>query len=393
MTVTGAGIAVLCSNGGVPCFLGVVIGLVIVTVWHRWMKEDGGVPVLIYHSVTAEGAWLPWSEEISVATDIFARHLRAIRALGCNVLRTVDLVEARRSGQPLPERPVVIHLDDGYLDTWVAAFPLLKRFRMVATVFVSLDFIEPGETPRPTLEDLEAGRCRAEDLQWDGYLNWGELRLLQDSGLVDVEAHGVDHVRVEVGPRPVDVLGPENWRHLAWVQWRAMPGNKSHWYRHDAPPSVPYGTVVRENEPALAARAWRGDSREPNEEYEARVESELRQARNVLGRKLGKEVRIFCWPYNGATTRGHELALEAGYLATTAGEGENRTTEDPTIIGRVHVHDRALGWRWPAFEGLAVRASIQLFWGNYYWSLLVLPMNQCQELVTALAHRWRDRRP
>lgn len=387
--VIGSGTALICPYGKAACVLVLVVGLWIVIVWHRWMKQTGGVPVLIYHSVTSEGDWLPWSAEISVAPETFARHLETIRGLGCNVLRTSELVKALRSGRPLPERPLVIHFDDGYLDNWVAAFPALKRFGMPATVFVSLDFIEPGETPRPNLEDVEAGRCSAEELQWEGYLNWGELRLMQESGLVDIEAHGTDHGRVEVGPRFVDVLGSENWRRLAWVQWRAIPGNKSGWFRYAAPPSVPYGTLVRENQPALVSRAWHEGGRESNEEYEARVASELRLARVVLKRELNKEVQIFCWPFNAATTRAHELALEAGYLATTAGNGQNYPTEDPTVISRIHVRDRALGWKWSAFDSLAMRANIALFRGNYYWYLLVFPIDQCEKLVSVLRRRVR----
>lgn len=392
LLVAGLGIGLLCSYGKTACLLGLFLGVCVVVVWHRWMKQEGGVPVLTYHSVTPHGAWLPWSSKCSVAPETFERHLQVLQRLQRRVIRTSELVHARQSGEPLPERAIVIHFDDGYLDNWVAACPILKRFGMPATLFVSLDFIEPGETPRPTLDDVAAGRCRAEDLQWEGYLNWAELRLMQASGLIDVEAHGIDHGRVEVGPRVVDTVRPENWRRLAWVQWRAMPGNKSNWFHHSMPP-VTYGTAVRQNEPALAARAWHDGRLESEEEYEARVYDVLKRSRDVLGRRLNKDVRIFCWPEDAGTARARELALAAGYLATTGGGGENRPDEDPSVISRVHVNDRTLGWKWLAAEDFAMIAKIRLWEGNYYWYLLVPAAKQCRWVVSKLRPHLLGRQP
>ncbi len=392
VVVSGLGMAALCAFGGTACLVGVVLASGVLALWHRWMKREGGVPVLVYHSVTEERDWLPWSWEISLSPETFARHLETIRALGCQVVRTRDLVAARRTGKALPDRPVVIHFDDGYLDNWVAALPLLKRYQMTATIFVTLDFIEPGETPRPTLDDVAAGRCAPEELRWAGYLNWAELRSMQESGVLEVEAHGVDHTRVEVGPRVVDTIGPENWRQLAWVQWRGMAGDKSGWFRLSEPPIVPYGAQVRENRPALSAPAWSADGQESEREYESRVGSALARCREVLGAGLGKEIEIFCWPYSVTNAKTHELALATGYLATTGGAGENRGGEDATVISRTPVTDRPFGWHWPAAESLALRAKLRLFQGNYYWYFLVLLMDQCRKLAVRLA-RPAGRRP
>lgn len=350
------------------------------------MKQEGGVPVLAYHSVTRQGSWLPWSHEYSVSPVTFERHIEILLKSGCHVIRTLDLVHARRSRIPLPARSVVIHLDDGYLDNWVAAFPILKRYGVPATLFVSLDFIEPGDTPRPTVEDVEAGRCREEDVQWGGYLNWAELRLLQASGLVDIEAHGTDHGRVETGPRIIGTVSPENWRREAWLQWRAIPGNKSGWIRYEHPPCVPYGSPIKENSPALAARSWSLGTLESEEEYASRVRMVLRQSREVLGKELDKEVRIFCWPYGSTTKKAREFAESLGYWATSGGEGENRPGEDPTIISRIYAGDRSLGWRWLWAEGWFLLARVRLSGGNYYWYLVVFPLNLYRKVLKKIYH-------
>lgn len=362
-----------------------ILIFVTAALWHPWMKREGGVPVLIYHSVTRDGAWLPGSRNIAVSPELFGQHLETLRTMGCTVLRTAELVEARRVGRPLGKRPVVIHFDDGYLDNWVAALPLLKRYGFPATLFVSTDFIESGNDLRPNLDDIENGKISADDLQWAGYLNWAELSALQASGLVDIEAHGVDHGRVVTGPRTVDVLTHENWRRHAWMQWRHMPGNKSGWFRDSAPRFEPLGTPVPQSASALAARSWDAQGRETQAAYENRVATDLSTAKRTLETNLANRIQFFCWPFNETNDKAHELALKAGFVATTGGNGENRPGEDPTIISRYHVVASAFGWSQSILDGLLFRARVRLYHGNYYWGLLVIPLNAAERIYGRFA--------
>jgi len=358
-----------------------VLGLVLaVAIAHRWMWQPGGVPVLMYHSISARPNWLPWADEIVVSPETFTDHLIALQRMGLNVIRAQELIEARQQNTPLLDNALAITLDDGYLDNWVAAFPLLKRYGMPATIFVCTDFIEPGTQPRPNLDDVAAGRCSAEDLQWEGYLNRAELQLLQESGLIDIESHGTDHSRVSTGPRVVDTLTPNNWRQLAWLQWGALPGNKSDWFRATQPPQLAYGTPVHEHQPALAAYAWRNGITENEDAYRQRVMQTLQTSRVELTQQLGKAVQLFCWPYETTNPVAHSLALQAGFRATTGGIGENRAGEEPTVISRIPINERALGWSRPWAERLALRANVRLFQGIYYWYLLLLPMHLCRRI-------------
>jgi hypothetical protein len=267
----------------------------------------------------------------------------------------------------------VLHFDDGYLDNWRHAAPILREAGAAATFFASLDFIAPGEQPR-----------RGDELDDSGYMNWAELAQLDADPLFEVEPHGVDHGRVPISDRPVGTLTEANWRSLAWVQWAQMPGPKHDWYLHDTPPAVPLGSPVPESEGALAAPAWRAGSRESGAEYRTRVSDHLGRCWSEFSERLGRPPAIFCWPENRVSAAAREIAASLGYAATTAGTGRNIAAESPSILSRIHAGDRALGFRFGPAERLHIRAVIGLFEGNHYWYLVTAPMNLVRRVVLAI---------
>ncbi|MEZ5798373.1 MAG: polysaccharide deacetylase family protein [Paracoccaceae bacterium] len=332
----------------------------------RWMRTRGGIPVLVWHSVSRDAGWLPWAANISVTPETLDRQLSILRRMGCACMDSVAFVQARLRGQAVPENTVILHFDDGYLDNWVAAAPILRRHGMRATVFVSLDFVAPDRPPPATIEDRDAA------LKWDGYLSWEEILALDSGafgGVFRVEAHGVDHGRVPTGPEVVDRITPQNWRRLAWMQWARMPGDKHDWYRNTDPPVFGYGTAVPRNGAALSQPAWTGTGCETEDAYAARVRRDLRACRASFLHHLGRAPQIFCWPQNQTSPLARQIADQQGYLATTGGRGNNRTGEDPRILSRVHVGERVAGFAWPAADDLFFRASIHSFRGNHWWYL------------------------
>lgn len=342
---------------------------------HRLMIAPPGVPILTYHSVSPDSAWLPWAGEIAVHPETLRAHLETMRQMGCDIVSSRRLVDARRGLGTLPRRPVVLHFDDGYLDNWLYAAPILRAAGAPATFFASLDFIAPGAQPRSPGADHR------------GYMNWGELAALGGEGLFEVEPHGVDHGRVAVSKRVVGRLTPSNWRSLAWLQWAQMPGPKHDWYLAETPPAVPLGSPVPESEGALAAPALG----ETEADYRARVKRDLARCQEAFETRLGRRPAFFCWPENRVSAAAREIAAELGYLATTGGEGRNAASEPASVLSRIHAGDRALGFRFGPAERLRIRATIGLFEGNHYWYLVAAPMDLVRRLVLRL-RRTNERR-
>jgi peptidoglycan/xylan/chitin deacetylase (PgdA/CDA1 family) len=88
--------------------------------------------ILMYHRVT-ELANDPYL--LAVTPKHFAEQLEVIRRYGAPI-RLRQLVEALQDGK-VPKRGVVVTFDDGYADNLYSAKPLLERYDIPATVFVT----------------------------------------------------------------------------------------------------------------------------------------------------------------------------------------------------------------------------------------------------------------
>lgn len=92
------------------------------------------VPVLMYHAFTQTPDAVAGSAYLSAGT--FESHLRALQAGDYQTVSVSDLVDFVYKGEPLPEKPVVLIADDGYLDNLTVAAPLLEEYDACMSVAV-----------------------------------------------------------------------------------------------------------------------------------------------------------------------------------------------------------------------------------------------------------------
>lgn len=93
--------------------------------------------VLLYHSI-ADARGDPWG--VRVDPENFERHI-AIIAAHCAPMRLTDVLDAVRTDS-VPPRSVVVTFDDGYVDNLLLAKPILQRYGVPGTVFVSSGYID-----------------------------------------------------------------------------------------------------------------------------------------------------------------------------------------------------------------------------------------------------------
>lgn len=342
------------------------------------MKPATQVPVVAYHSIAANDHQ-HFIRHLSLPAPIFERQLQYLLRNGFQTVTLYDLHRFLRDGTPLPSRAIALTFDDGYLDNWVYAFPLLKKYGMKATVFVATDFVDPTNTCRPTLDDVWAGRIAERDLEWWGHASWPELARMHASGVVDIQAHTKTHAWCFTGDRIVDFHNPGD--PYFWLDWNRCPEWKYSWLTRDFRATVPWGTPVYEfapsllgrryfDDPCVAERAvahvadsggrdfftrpdWRSELQhvvdvyrasnrvivryESDEEYVGRVTDEMSGSRRIIGERLNKTVDFLAWPCGDYTPRLQRIAIEdCGYLATVnVNKTTNKRGDDATEVRRI----------------------------------------------------------
>jgi hypothetical protein len=158
--------------------------------------------------------------------------------------------------KPLSGRSVMLTFDDGYLDNWVFVYPILKKYGMKGTIFVTTDFADPSLEKRLNLDDVWQGRAIMEELQPAGFLNWAEMKEMLDSGFIDIQSHGKTHTWYFSGPKIIDFHLPAEKSKYPWLFWNERPDQKPFYLNEDQQSFLPWGYPVLEHDKSLDVRRF-----------------------------------------------------------------------------------------------------------------------------------------
>lgn len=89
------------------------------------------VPVLLYHHIAPEG-----NDGTVITPALFEEQIAALAEAGYTAVFPDDLAAYVNQGRALPDKPVVITFDDGYLSNYEYAWPILQKYSMKATIFM-----------------------------------------------------------------------------------------------------------------------------------------------------------------------------------------------------------------------------------------------------------------
>ncbi|HBE17055.1 MAG TPA: polysaccharide deacetylase, partial [Cyanobacteria bacterium UBA11367] len=100
-------------------------------------KFRNGVLILLYHRISD----LPSDPYLlNVTPEHFAEHLAVLQGSGCTIMSLHQLMRSLQE-RTLPDRGIVVTFDDGYADNLYHAKPLLEKYRVPATVFVTSGYV------------------------------------------------------------------------------------------------------------------------------------------------------------------------------------------------------------------------------------------------------------
>lgn len=141
------------------------------------LAPKSGIPILMYHSISADAEQKRHPYFWTATTPaIFAEHMRLLHEQNYLTVSLEEAVQRLDAPGHSSDKPVVLTFDDGYLDFYTDAFPVLSKYGFGATVFLPTAYI--GDTTR---------RFKGNDC-----LTWGQIRELQTAG-IRFGSHTVTH--------------------------------------------------------------------------------------------------------------------------------------------------------------------------------------------------------
>lgn len=127
-------------------------------------NNTNGIAVLYYHSVRQTE-----DNELIISPDKLKEQLQFLKDQGYVSLTLAEAKEYILNNKQIPEKSILITFDDGYMDNYSNAFPILKELNMKATIF-----------------------CIGSHLDGSYYLSEDAIKELVDYG-IDIQGHTVNH--------------------------------------------------------------------------------------------------------------------------------------------------------------------------------------------------------
>jgi peptidoglycan/xylan/chitin deacetylase (PgdA/CDA1 family) len=333
------------------------------------------VPALMFHSVGLERHAWAWSY-ISESIESFEAKIAKLKQQGFSGVFWDELYDHMAGRTVLPDNSILLTFDDGYLDNWTTVFPILKKYGMKATIFVTPDFVDPSDEPRPAHENQAAAAA--------GFLSWAEMREMEKSGLIDIQSHAMTHTWYFAGPKIEDFHRPHDVTPYPWLFWNARLDRKPFYLNEDQQQFLPWGYPILQHAKSLSVRRFFPDetamhsitsfvSSEGDQEFfgrqdwrtvleahvastigndgiagyyeseaerTSRIRDELQRSKEIIETNLDKQVDYICWPGGANDELVQQIARDVGYKSWTlssssALEKRNLPGADPETIKRI----------------------------------------------------------
>ncbi len=211
---------------------------------------------LSYHEVLADNE--PMTPTAVRASDL-ARQFAWLQANDYHPVSVDQILAARAGGPPLPPNAILLTFDDGFLDFYTRAFPLLKLFNYPAVIALVGKWMDVPDGQMVDYDGKPVPRGK--------FLNWDQVREMQASGLIEVASHSYDlHHGILANPQ----------------------GN---------------------TQPAATTRLYANGRYEDDAAYLTRLRADLRDS---ISQHTGKAPRIIVWPYGRSNRAAQEVAAQLG---------------------------------------------------------------------------------
>ena len=135
------------------------------------------IPILMYHNILPSEEVTNNSSQVSI--EMFKEQLMALKNAGYTSIDFNEYKLYKEGKYELHNKPFIITFDDGYLDNYTIAYPILKEMGLKATYFVSSQYVGVTTTTIP-------------------HFNWDNAKEMEASGLIDIQSHTLTHANMSL---------------------------------------------------------------------------------------------------------------------------------------------------------------------------------------------------
>lgn len=154
----------------------VAIAIVIWTGHPKIKKANVKIPILLYHDFVAT---VPDNDPDNFnyinTPQSFEENIKVLLENGYTFISIRELNDANGRKIELPEKTILVSMDDGYYSNYEYIYPILKKYNVKASIFIVTDKI-------------------GKEIDGKKYLSWKQCIEMQNSGLVEIFSHSKRHV-------------------------------------------------------------------------------------------------------------------------------------------------------------------------------------------------------
>lgn len=141
------------------------------------------LPIIMYHHILKDKSK---HGKFVISPDEFESDLKYLKKNGYTTITADALIRYHEDGDPLPEKPVMLTFDDGYLSYLEYAVPLLKKYGMCAVVSIVGAYTD------------EYTKVQDRNVSY-AHLNWEDVETLSATTHTEIQNHTYDMHKISGG--------------------------------------------------------------------------------------------------------------------------------------------------------------------------------------------------
>jgi len=152
----------------------VIIGLFLyekVTVNKEYSIDEKNlyIPIFVYHDIVTDNSKIKF-DYMQTSKETFEKQIKGLKDYGYNFITYDELKKFKNREIKLKKRSCILTFDDGLEGVYENAYPIAKKYNIPFAMFVVTN-----------------------NMGQNGVITWSQAKEMQDSGLVTIASHSLEH--------------------------------------------------------------------------------------------------------------------------------------------------------------------------------------------------------